>query len=76
MVSEILNDRDNWDLDKIQNMFPTNLIKDVLNIPLLLNNDKDDMPIWQGKGSGEFSIGSCYNQILLDKKLIDPGDKD
>ena len=68
-VESLINVNSCWDLNKISNSIPTVLHSDIINTPLSCELTNEDKPSWLGKGSGKFTVSSCYNQISKEEGM-------
>ncbi|KAA3467549.1 Ribonuclease H-like superfamily protein [Gossypium australe] len=62
-VAELIsNNERNWNEDLIKNTFPGTEAELILQIPLALEAH-DDLLVWNGESSGEFSVQSSYKLL-------------
>jgi hypothetical protein len=59
----MLQNRKEWDSDKIKLLFPLNIANSILDVPLL-NDVEEDKLIWYDDLNGNYSVRSAYNLLL------------
>lgn len=65
-VSSIIMASGGWDWGPWRNCIPMAIQNQIHSVPLPVAANASDSLCWAPNGSGKFSIGSCYNFILMD----------
>ena len=63
-VSELINQRSEWDIPKINSLVHVECMTDITSTPLPIARNSLDKPSWGASGNGKFSIENCYMQVL------------
>lgn len=53
-----------WNCKILSNNVPRETVDAILNIPFTLTTSLEDKICWMRNGTGKFSVGSCYEQIV------------
>ncbi|KAA3467625.1 reverse transcriptase [Gossypium australe] len=62
-VSDLIISHDRkWDRDLIENTFPAEIAEQIIRIPLALE-PHEDLRVWRGELSGDFSVRSAYKLL-------------
>ncbi|MFQ6645586.1 hypothetical protein Gotur_019028 [Gossypium turneri] len=70
VVSDLINeDSRTWNRDVIVRTFSSDIARKILQI-LLSKSIQEDIQVWRGEATGDFSVRSTYK--LLQKATIDP----
>lgn len=66
-VADVLNVNGGWNESLISNIVSNEKFNEILNVPLPIYFSSEYSVAWVGSGSGNFSVGNCYHQILKNK---------
>ncbi|KAK5846604.1 hypothetical protein PVK06_002898 [Gossypium arboreum] len=70
LVSDLIDEVNrSWKAELIANTFPVNIARRIMQIPLV-RSAHDDLQVWKGEPSGNFSVRSAY--ILMQKSTLNP----
>lgn len=60
-VDRLISDDRQWDLSRILHVLPQACIQQILAIPILFVEERDDRLVWSGESSGIFSAKSAFS---------------
>lgn len=69
-VKDFIDSSGGWNENLLSNVVPNDKLNEILNVPLPISTTLEDSIAWVGSGSGKFSVGNCYHQIIKKKASL------
>ena len=63
MVADLVEESGNWQISELQQWLPSDIIAKIIAIPAPQEDYGNDVSVWPGGKSGDFSISYTYNAM-------------